>query len=704
MRIVFGAKRAALALAVFVAMAVAALVLGRPSAAYGHIGEEKFRIERRVVRPPDGPRGQIEIRTGAPSTPVRLARNEKGEYVGSFDVANTGPGPLTINRVYLAGAEDDPRSAPGLSAVYDGNTRAPIPPGGSRRYDVTWRSDQARVTELFATLVVESDAAQPDADTIDPPKLVGIVASRRLGLARWLPSLLVALPLALLFAAAIARFTGSRRAAKIFAMVVGVANAGAALWMFSSINPELGRRDGNEGLQFIQRFALDRASGVEWFVGVDGWSHALVLVVAVIALAGVFVADPSRPGWARVTASTGALASGATLAVVGQTTILFVVGVAIAGIGATLAVWDGKDRSASIHVGLATLLSVVLLGWATVRLAELSGGTFLLDGAPTARTYAFGDVARARLVTHLEPMLGLPAYRAVWLLTFAGCAPFLPLIPLHGWTRVTALSRSPGALVALTLLPAIGGYGVLRLCVAMQPDGARWAAESLPVVGVAVLVLGAAFALAERDLRRLGSALLAARAGALLLFAFSLTPEGMDGAVGLVVAQPIALGLLVLGAHAAFDRLRDTAIARVRGLGQSAPLLASVVVLGAVALGAMLAPGVSASLVGIVGSFGRNPVLTIVASAPLAALAIAGARALRSAFGDPPKAWETSKYLEPFGGAPPDLRSREIAAAVPLIVVLLALAVAPRPFTSSADRTIRDLWPALDPPGPTQVF
>lgn len=691
-----------------IVLAVVALLGGAwfvlsPTSAVAHMGEEKFRIERRAIRPPDGPRGQIRIATGAPGAPVRLLRNEAGVYVGSFEVQNTGPGPLSVSRVYIAGADDDPRSAPGLSAVSDGNSRAPIPPSGSRRYDVKWQSEQSRVLELIATLVVESDAAAPDADAVDPPKLVGVVASRRLGISRWLPTLLVAAPLVLLLAALIGRFA-SRLFGKIAAGGVALAYVGAAAWMFLAVNPELGRRDGNEGLQFIQRFAIDRASGVEWFVGVDGWSHALVLLIAVVVLAGVLLVDASSPEWTRVTATIGLVGAGATLAVVSQTTLLLVAGFALAGIGATLLLWDAKDRQASIQAGVATLMSVGLLGWASVKLAELSGSTFLVDGSPAAKTYALADVARAALVQHVEPVLGLPAYRAVWLLTFLGCAPFLPLVPFHGWLRVAGTSRSRGALVALTLLPALAGYGVLRLCVAMQPDGARWGAESLPVVGVVMMALGALFALAERDLRRLPGSLSLARAGALLLFAFSLTPQGVDGALGVVVGQPIAMALLVVGAQSAHERVRDSAVDRVRGLATSAPLLAAALVAGAVGLGAMLLPGLSSAFVGLVGSFGRNPVLSVFGALAIALLAVAGARAARTAFGGQPKAWETSKYLEPFGGAPPDLRAREIAAIAPLIVVALALAIAPRPFMSPADRTIRDLWPALDPPGPTQVF
>lgn len=689
-------------------LGVVALVAGawfvlQPGTASAHMGEEKFRIERRAIRPPAGPRGQLEVVTGAPGAPVKLLRNADGEYVGSFEIANKGPGPLSVSRVYIAGAEDDPRSAPGLSAVYDGNSRAPIPPNGARRYDVTWQSEQSRVLELYATLVVESDAAAPDADTVDPPKLVGVVATRRLGIARWLPTLLVALPLGLLLAALIGRFAG-RSAGKLAAVGVALATMSLALWMFLAVNPDLSRRDGNDGLQFIQRFALDRASGVEWFVGVDGWSHALVLIVAVVVFAGVLLVDASSPEWTRVTATIGLVGAGATLVLVGQTTLLFVAGFALAGVGATLLLWDAKDRRASIQVGVATLVSVALLGWAAVQLAELSGATFLVDGSPAAKTYALADVARAALVQHVEPMLGLPAYRAVWLLTFLGCAPFLPLVPFHGWLRAAGASRSRGALVALALLPVIAGYGVLRLCVAMQPDGARWGAESLPVVGVALIALGALFALAERDLRRLAGPLALARAGAVLLFAFSLTPQGVDGALGVVVGQPLAMGLFAVGVQAAHERVHDSAVDRLRGLATSAPLLAASLVAGVLGLGAMLLPGLSSAFVGVVGSFGRNPVLTIVGAVALALLAVAGARAARTAFGTQPKAWETSKYLEPFGGAPPDLRAREIATVAPLLLVALLLAIAPRPFMSPADRTIRDLWPTLDPPGPTQVI
>lgn len=697
-------KSRALALLLAVAaVLVGAWLLLRPSSAVAHMGEEKFRIERRTIRPPDGPRGIAEIRTRAPGEPARLARNADGAYVGTFTVANTGPGPLTVSRVYLAGTDDDPRGTPGLSAVPEGNARTPIPPGGSRVYDVTWRSEQARVLELYATFVVESDGAQPDADAVDPPKLVGVVATRRLGLAKFAPTVLVLAPLALILAALVGRFAG-RRAGKLAATVVALAVTVFAIWTFTAVNPELARRDGNDGLQFIHRFVLDRKSGVEWFLGIDGWSHALLLVVAGVVLSAVALADTGRADWARVTAALGGLGAGATLAIVGQTTLLFVIGVAIAGTSATMMLWDGKNRSASIQAGVATLVAVALLGWATVEIARLSGGTFLLDGSPVDKTYALSDVARARLVQHLEPLLGLPAYRAVWLLTFAGCAPLLPFAPLHGWIGAASTASSRGASAAIAILPALGGYGLLRLGIAMQPDGARWAAESLPSIGLAVIVAGAAFALAERDLRRIAGALALGRAGALLLFAFSLTPGGVDGALGVVVSQPVAMGLFVLGAQAAHDRVRDANVEQVRGLRESAPLLAVVVSTGALALGAMLLPGVSASLVGVVGSFGRNPVTTIFGALALALLVAAGARAARAAFGTQPKAWETSKYLEPFGGAPPDLRARELSAAAPLLILALLLALAPRPFLAPADRVIRDLWPALDSPGPTQVF
>jgi len=636
---------------------------------------------------------------------VHLVLAEGSNYVGAFEVRNTGPGPLTINRVYVAGADDDPRSAPGVSAIGEGNTRAAIPPGGSRRYNVTWRSDQARANRLYATIVIDSDAAQPDATVVDPPKLIGIVANRSLGLARYLMSQLIFVPLLLVVLAGVSRFSRAidARALRLAAVGVGVFEFGMMVWALAAFDPEFAKRDGNEGLQFAEHFILDRANGIEYFVGLDGWSFALIFIVAALLPLAVATLDPGARGLRRRVAALGLLGTSAVLALGAQTLPLFTLGLAGSGAAAALLAWgeDRNARNAAIQIAVATTVSAGFLIAATVLIGKFAGATYLVDGSDAMRTYGYADIARSKLVQHVEPLGGLPAYRMLWLLTFAGLAPFLPMIPFHGWTRAAVTTKAREVTLAPVVLPALAGYGLLRLGIAMQPDGARWAAESMPWVGAAITLWFALVAIAEPDLRRAASSLLMGRIGLMFLFAFALTPEGIDAALAMVIVQPIAAALLFVSATGIVERIGENKVSELRGIGRSAPLLATGLVVGAIGLSAPILP---AALVGLIGSFGRNPVLTLAAAIGAAIAIFAGVRLSRIAFGRQPETWSTSKYLEPFGGAPPDARMEEI----PWVAVLLAFAVltafVPRVFLGGAEQPIRELWPHLDPPGPTQVI
>ncbi len=677
--------------------------------ARAHMGAERFKLEKRVSVPPKGPRGQLEVRSLSGGREVRLLRGEGSDYVGEFEIRNTGRGPLTVNRVFVVDAEDDPRSPPGLVAQPEGGVRSAIPEGTSRRWSVTWHAAEARAQELYVLLVIDSDAAQPDAKVVDPPKILGIVAQRRVGLGRHGLLALSLLPMfvaLLAFASRFVRALGGR-VLRVAAVAVMVLEAAIATWLFAGFDRELGRRDGNDGLSFIDRFVIDRGSGIELSLGVDGLSIGVILAVVVVALA-CFVALASVDD-ARDRIGGGALlVGGVVLALSVQTTAIFVVAWALSALGAAIATREAAPR-ASAKIAVVGVLSTVLLGLATRWLASHAGGGTLFDGTESPSSYAFADLGRAHLASELAPVLGLPGYRAAWLLTFLGAASFLPLVPLHSWLGDLGASLagerrslSPVALTA-ALLPTLSGYAILRLCLLVQPDGARWGAESLPVVGVALMALGGLFAVAEPKLDRLGLHLTLTRGGLLLMLAFSLTPQGIEGASSLVTACALGSALFYLTAGTAIGRVRDASLARLGGFGRTAPALSVGLLVGALALGGPALPGLAGPLLGLVGAVGRNPVSSMAGVAALALAMVGVARAAAVVFGPRPTEWTGSKYLEPFGGALPDLRRADLAWAAPLFTLALLLALAPRLFVGPMDAVIRDLTPRLDPDGPTRV-
>jgi NADH:ubiquinone oxidoreductase subunit 4 (subunit M) len=674
--------------------------------ALAHMGAERFKIEKRVSTPPKGPRGQLEVHGLGGDGEARLLRGEGNDYVGSFEVRNTGPGPLVVNRVFVLDADDDPRSPPGLVAQPEGGIRSAIPPGQTRRWNVTWHAGEARARQLYAQLVVDSDAAQPDAKVVDPPKLVGVVADRRVGLARHVLSLLVALPLLL---AALAGASGFVRALagrtlSVAVTLVAAAEAALAAWAFFGLDRDFGRRDGNEGLQLVERALLSRPHGIELYLGVDGLSASVLFVVTLVVLFAVVASTSSRDP-RRGLLGAGLLTSGVALTLASQTTVLLTGGWALSAVGAVVVTRDVAPR-ASAKIAWVGGLSSLCLAAGAHWLAGHAGTASLVDGTDTSFVTALPDLGRAHLAGELAPMLGLPGYRAAWLLTFVGAAAFSPLVPVHSWLADLAGSLSSDratpwriALVG-ALLPATSTYLVLRLCVLVELDGARWGGESLPVVGALLLAFAAVRALSERDLCRIGAHLVMGRSALFSCFAFALTPQALQISAGMIVSLPVAAALFFSGAGAIAAKTRDASLERVAGIGRSAPILSALVVGGAATLAL---PGLADLVVGFVGAVGRNPLSAFAAALALCVLALAAARAARSTFGAAPTGFATSKYLEPFGGAMPDLRRADLAWAVPLLVLGLALAIVPRAFVGPTDPLLRDLEPRLDPDGPTRV-
>ena len=682
--------------------------------ASAHMGAERFKVEKRSSVPPTGPRGQLAVKSLTGGDTVRLLRGEDGDFTGVFEVDNTGPGPLLVNRVFVLDAEDDPRSPPGLSALPETPTRSAIPAGGSRRFRVMWRPGDARAKELFAELVIDTDAAQPGATVVDAPKVIGVVAERRAGVMTHVASILVLLPLLAALLAAISRFVPALdpRRLRVVAAAVLALEAFFGAWMLAGFDRELGKRDGNEGLQFIERAVIDGKSGIELYLGVDGLSVAVAAVIAVVGLVGVLSSDASSPASRRNVGAAGLMVSGAMLVVLAQTSFLFVLGWALAGAGATM-VALAVSRRAGVRVALSAIASTVLLGVWARAMATHTGAVYLSDGTEAAAVYGFPDLARAHFSSIEGAWLGLPPFRAMWLSGFLGVSAFLAVPPLMGWlgglvapmaadaAEREATADSWPSLVA-SVLPALAAYGVVRMIV-IAPDAARWGGESLPAIGAVLVAIGGLAALFEGSLPRIGIHLAMTRTGLFLLAAFSLTPEGLASASGLVASLPVAALTFHLAASRVSALAGGGALERLVGLGRSAPLSAGAIVLGAAALAGLVLPGLSAQLLGVTGSFGRNPAVTVAAMLGLGAVALAVARTAKVAFGEPPASLRSEKQLEPFGGAVPDLRRGDAASWMVLALSIVLLAAVPRSFVDAADQLIRDVYPRLDPDGPTRV-
>ena len=250
-----------------------------------------------------------------------------------------------------------------------------------------------------------------------------------------------------------------------------------------------------------------------------------------------------------------------------------------------------------------------------------------------------------------------------------------PLWPLHSWLP-DAHTQAPtvGSVVLAGVLLKMGTYGLIRVAVGVAPEGARWAAPVLGVLAVAAILIGSLVCLAQSEVKRLIAYSSVGHMGFVLLGVATLTATGIQAALIGNVAHGVITGLLFFLAGAVKDRTGTGTLAELSGLRETAPRLAGLLAFAAIA---------SLGLPGLAGFWGE-------AFAVIAAVQVGG------------PLWTTLGVLAAVGGAltaayflrllrqvthnrpspavaqlGPGLAGAELTAWVPLVLLALAIGLAP---------------------------
>ncbi len=689
--------------------------------ASAHMGHERPQIggPPRAKAPAPGPHGRVRIKGDGGEARVRLTRQSDGSFAGGFQVANVGDGPLKIYRVGVLLSDDGEALVPAGVAVQIVPGSSPlVAPGEARPYTVSWRPAANGPRELEGYLTVDTDAAAPNATEWDQTSVVAIsAAARPLPLQRaltvaWLAPLLVSLLAAFAFRRAAGGDRMLHRAASAVAGVVAVVSA----FPLATISRELGRDAGNDGLSFIERSRL--FGPVEYFLAVDGVSAALLAASGVALFAIVLASPASRPGFRNTLLAAGVIASSTALVVVAQSLALVTLGyVVVAVVVAMLAARASTRRShvEAVRSGRAAmfagLLGSVALAVFTSQLGQASGGGLLADGSDTKVSLAIPEIARAAAHGHAlhadatHHLLGLPLDRGLAVLAIIAAFALAPGMPLSSWLGKLVAEHEPSIGALVTAFTSIVSVAVLlRVTIALVPTGARWASSTVMVVAAVTAVFAAASAIRYGELGRVAGDLVVATGALSMLAAFSLTPQGLTGAVAFSIGRSLAGPALILVVGAIVLRTGTSQLAELGGLGRSAPRLAAL--LGVAVLSSAAIPGGASfwgAFLSMFGWVGRSPHLALVGALAFGATAVAHARLARVVVGEPPADLSAQAALEPHGGRVPDLFRSEHAWVAVVVVGLVLLTLAPRLVLGATSPAVLDLFRALDPAGPTQV-
>ena len=378
-----------------------------------------------------------------------------------------------------------------------------------------------------------------------------------------------------------------------------------------------------------------------------------------------------------------------------------------------IAVWGGENREyAAIKFLLYTLFGSVFILVAILALYFWPGDAAVPPGAAgTSRAFAnfqahtFDIVALTRIATETG-YYGKWIQQVIFVLFLIGFCVKLPSFPFHTWLPDAHVQApTPISMILAGVLLKIGGYGLIRLAWPLAPSGAYDMAYYVAMLGVFSIIYGALAAMAQTDFKKLVAYSSVSHMGyvtlgmAVMQLASESDPRyyayGVNGAMFMMIAHGITSTGMFFLVGVIYDRAHTRDLRKLGGLLNAMPIYGAVTML--IFFGSMGLPGLCgfiAEVFVILSSFNYNPLLGIFAAA---AVVLTAGYIL----------WTLQRVLlgrnEQYRGLP-DLTIREMIIAAPLVILTVALGVAPQQMllswmSPSVDQMVRSVTSARSIPG-----
>jgi NADH-quinone oxidoreductase subunit M len=431
---------------------------------------------------------------------------------------------------------------------------------------------------------------------------------------------------------------------------------------------------GDGGFQFISAHPWIESFGISWKLGVDGISLFLVVLSGILfplAIAGPHV-HHDRKGYVAWMLLLEAGCIGVFLSLDLFLFFLFWE-IVLVPMYFLIGGWGYERRVyATLKFFIYTMLGSALM------LVGILALVFLSQKATGRLTFDLVSLAEGQSVAESTA-------RWLFLAFAASFAIKCPIFPVHTWLP-DAHTEAPtgGSVILAGILLKLGTYGFVRFGLYLFPKAAVDLAPVFLTLGVIGIVYGALVATMQKDLKRLVAYSSVAHLGFIVVGVFGLSQQGLQGGVLQMINHGISTGALFLLVGMIYERRHTRLIADMGGIQKSAPLFAAVFTV--VMLSSIGLPGLN-GFVGeflvLIGTFVTHRWWAVVATVGVILAAIYLLWAYQRVFHGVPTG-ANATFAE--------LTMRERAVMAPLVVLIVALGVYPKPMldriTPSVDRLV----------------
>ena len=331
-----------------------------------------------------------------------------------------------------------------------------------------------------------------------------------------------------------------------------------------------------------------------------------------------------------------------------------------------IGIWGGPRRVyAAFKLFLYTLLGSVLMLLAMFAMYVDAGTTDIVQ-----------------LMNH-----NFPAELQTWLFLafFASFAVKVPMWPVHTWLPDAHVEApTAGSVILAGVLLKFGGYGLLRFSLPMFPLATVDFTPMVYTLSIIAVVYTSFVALVQEDMKKLIAYSSVAHMGFVTIGAFTLTVQGLEGAIYVMLSHGIVSAALFLIVGVVYDRIHSRDIEVYGGLVHRMPGYALTFMFFMLAsVGLPGTGGFIGEFLVLLGAFQVNAWICALAALGV----ILGAAYMlylyrRIVFGE-----LTKDVLKKIA----DMSPREWALFAPLIILTLWMGIYPLPFLDIMQVSVENL-------------
>ncbi len=387
-------------------------------------------------------------------------------------------------------------------------------------------------------------------------------------------------------------FTKGLKQARMVSMIGSLVQFGMAINLVFAYFKE--RATNNDIMVFTKDLVWFKEFNIHYNIGVDGISVTLLLLTAIVVLAGVFISWkmkdlPKEFFVSLIVLSIGVYGFFISLDLF---TMFVFFEIAVIPMYLLIGIWGTGPKEFS-----AMKLTLMLMGASAVLLVAILGIYFNSNTDGGALTFNILEIAKVNIPFEVQKLF--------FPLTFIGFAVIGALFPFHTWSP-DGHASAPTAVSMLHagVLMKLGGYGVFRVAMYLLPEGAQYWSWFFIILATIGVIYGAFSAIKQTDLKYINAYSSVSHLGLVLFALLMLNKTAWNGAILQSLSHGFMTALFFALIGMIYERTHTRDVGKLGGLLKVIPFISAIyVIAGLASLGLPGFSGFVAEMNIFVGAF-----------------------------------------------------------------------------------------------------